>query len=434
MKEQAPFLALMPFGLMRIACVTVLLLTLGACGPSGGEGNDSGSTSGSSSGPGATAHIKVLVVGGRLWRTDGTAAGTVPVQDGNTGAVSFPYGITEFNGAFYFQANDGVTGFELWKTDGTAAGTVLVKDINPSTGVGTFHYRFTDFTVFNGALYFQADDGVSGFELWKTDGTAAGTVLVKDINTAAGAGSFPADFTVFKDALFFAADDGANRRKLWRSDGTAAGTVLVKDINTGTGTSFLPDDFARGFPVFNGALYFRARNGVNADELWKTDGTAAGTELVGDSNTAAWGSFLTDGFAVLNGELYFQADYFNQANAELWKTDGTAAGTVLVKDINIENGGRRSDYLFTEFTDFNGALYFQARDNVNGPRLWKTDGTAAGTVLVKDTNSPFDDLTAFNGALYFVGDSGSTLWKTDGTAAGTQLLKVICPGPCNGPL
>jgi ELWxxDGT repeat protein len=110
---------------------------------------------------------------------------------------------------------------------------------------------------------------------------------------------------------------------------------------------------------------------------------------------------------------------------------------VLVKDINTENGGRRSDYLFTEFTVFNGALYFQARDNVNGPRLWKTDGTAAGTVLVKDssataTGSNNSGFTDSNAALYFV--TGSALWKTDGTAAGTQLLKDICPGPCNGPL
>jgi ELWxxDGT repeat protein len=345
-------------------------------------------------------------------------------------------GITELNGAFYFQAyDDGVTGFELWKTDGTDAGTVLVKDINPSIGLGTFHYNFSDFTVFNGALYFQADDGVNGFELWKSDGTAAGTAMLKDINTAAGAGSFPTDFTVFKGALYFSAGDDRSggddqsSRKLWKTDGTAAGTVLVKDLNTGTGTSFGPYEFPRGFPVFNGALYFRVQNGF-AYELWKTDGTAAGTVLVGDSTTALWGSFLTGGFAVLNGELYFQADYFSQANAELWKTDGTAAGTVLVKDINTENGGRRSDYIFTDFTVFDGALYFQTSDNVNHRRLWKTDGTAAGTVLVKDnevfaTGSNNSGFTVSNGALYFL--SGGALWKTDGTAAGTVLVKDTIP-------
>ena len=237
MKEQAPFLASMPFGLMRIACVTVLLLTLGACGPSGGEGNDPGSTSGSSSGSGAAAQIKVLVVGGRLWRTDGTAAGTVPVQDGNTGAVSFPYGITEFNGAFYFQAND----------------------------------------------------GVSGFELWKTDGTAAGTVFVKDINTAAGAGSFPADFTVFNDALYFAADDGASRRKLWRSDLTTdfawcfvtGGTA----DNTAPGvTSTIPAN------AVTGAAINRKITATFSKEMNSSTLTAASFTLTGPGATPVFGA------------------------------------------------------------------------------------------------------------------------------------------------
>ena len=397
-------------------------------GASGGGGSGGGGSEGG--GSGSAPETKVLAVGGVPWKTDGTAAGTVRVQ--NTPFAYTASGITEFNGAFYFQAyDDGVTGFELWKTDGTDAGTVLVKDINPSTALGSFHYRFSDFTVFNGALYFQANDGVNGFELWKTDGTTEGTAMLKDINTAAGAGSSPTDFTVFNGELYFSAGDDVSSRKLWKTDGTAAGTMLVKDINTGTGTGFGPDEFPRGFPVFNGALYFRVQNGF-AYELWKTDGTAAGTVLVGDGNTAVWGSHLTYGFAVLDGELYFQANYFLQANAELWKTDGTAAGTVLVKDINTENGGRSSNYIFTDFTVFNGALYFQTRDNGNGRRLWKTDGTAAGTVLVKDnevgaTGSNNSGFAVSNGALYF--QSGSALWKTDGTAAGTVLVKDTNPEP-----
>ena len=78
----------------------------------------------------------------------------------------------------FFAASDGASGVELWKTDGTDAGTVRVKDINPGPG----NSSPLGFTVFNAALYFQANDGASGFELWKTDGTAVGTVLLKDIN------------------------------------------------------------------------------------------------------------------------------------------------------------------------------------------------------------------------------------------------------------
>lgn len=429
-------------GLVRLCCLALFLCTLGACGASQGETGrvDSGignrspgdSLAGNTETPGAAAgaaETTVLVLGDALWKTDGTAAGTQRVPYGNSASLSMPYGVTELDGQFYFQANDGVHGFELWKTDGTSAGTALVKDINPSSGVGTFHYRFTDFTAFNGELYFHANDGVTGFELWKTDGTADGTVLVKDINMASGAGSLPTDFTVFNGALYFHAGEAG--RQLWKTDGTAAGTVPVSDIDVATGTRFLPDEFARGFLVFGGALHVRTR-GANGYELWKSDGTTGGTALA--ENAARWGSYLADGFAVLNGEIYFQADYYAQANAELWKTDGADAGTVLVKDINAENGGRRADYTYTEFTVFNGELYFQARDNVNGFRLWKTDGTGAGTTLVRNgpaqaTGPNNSGYTVSNGVLYFRDGTGNALWKTDGTPAGTVLVKDAGLGP-----
>ncbi|MHB1141232.1 MAG: ELWxxDGT repeat protein [Sulfuricaulis sp.] len=420
-KKQPVFPASMQLGSVpiKIFCITVLLFTLGACA----SGDDTGSSGVSGDVPDSKIlpESKILAVGGMLWKTDGTATGTVRVQDSNT-AISFAYGFTEFNDAFYFQADDNVNGFELWKTDGTDIGTLLVKDINPAAGVATFHYRFTDFTVYNDALYFQANDGVNGFELWKTDGTAAGTVMVKDINAATGAGSFPTDFTVYNGALYFSAADDANGAKLWKTDGNAAGTVMVKDIIIATGTSFLPDDFSRGFPVFNGALYFTAQGGG----FWKTDGTTTGTVPVEDINTViGWLSAnLYNGFAVFNGALYVPADD-GVIGRELWKTDGTSAGTVLVKDINTENGGRRSDYLFNEFNVLDGALYFQSRDNVNGSRIWKSDGTAAGTVLVMDigNGSHAFGSSVFNGALYFTAQGG--LWKTDGTADGTVLLQSI---------
>ena len=234
------------------------------------------------------------------------------------GASSFPANFTAFNGKLYFRAYDHVNGDKLWKTDGTANGTVLVKHIKTATTPGSF---ISELTVFNGALYFQADDGVNGAELWKTDGTANGTVLVKSINSAAGvrSGSFASDFITFNGTLYFGADN-----HLWKTDGTADGTVLVKDI---TGASCNP----HGCTVFNGMLYFTADDDVNGRKLWKTDGTDAGTVLVKDINAATGPSSNPIAFTTLNGSLYFQAD--NGANGiDLWKTDGTATGTQLVKD------------------------------------------------------------------------------------------------------
>jgi len=127
-----------------------------------------------------------------------------------------------------------VNGFELWKTDGTVAGTVLVKDINPpATGANSVPHGFTEL---NGALYFRATTSdVNGYRLWKTDGTTAGTVLVKDINPLdTRAISYPVVFTRLNGALYFHADDGVNGIELWKTDGTAAGTQLLKDICPGT--------------------------------------------------------------------------------------------------------------------------------------------------------------------------------------------------------
>src|SRR6195256_6551141 len=169
-------------------------------------------------------------------------------------------------------ASDGVSGIELWKTDGTGTGTVLVKDINANPGASSFPGEGgtlfpSEFVFFNGAWFFSADDGVTGPELWKSDGTAAGTLRVKDINPSSGAGSSPRDFTVFNNALYFSADDGVSGRELWKSDGTVGGAVQVKDIAPGVGAvGGIPAPLSSspsGFTVFNNALYFFADDGVN---------------------------------------------------------------------------------------------------------------------------------------------------------------------------
>ncbi|MDG4604397.1 MAG: M10 family metallopeptidase C-terminal domain-containing protein [Defluviicoccus sp.] len=319
-----------------------------------------------------------------------------------------------------FSANDGTHGRELWRSDGTDAGTVLVKDINP----GGDSYP-SGLTNVNGTLFFIADDGTSGYELWKSDGTAAGTVLVKDINPGSG-GIDPGDLANVNGTLFFGANDGTSGSELWKSDGTAAGTVLVKDINPGGYSSIYwwqnpPTDV-------NGTLFFQADDGTGGQELWKSDGTAAGTVLVKDINPGGGGSG-PGGLTNVNGTLFFSADN-GTGGWELWKSNGTAAGTVLVKDINPGGGG--SD--LGNLTNVNGTLFFTADDGTSGSELWKSNGTAAGTVLVKDINpggngSAPSSLTNFKGALFFNANDGTNgggdLWKSDGTAAGTVLVKDI---------
>ncbi|OAN52951.1 hypothetical protein A6A05_10350 [Magnetospirillum moscoviense] len=354
--------------------------------------------------------------GTELWKSDGTAAGTVMVKDIRTGGSSTPISLTNMNGTLYFRANDGTNGSELWKSDGTAAGTVMVKDIR--TGGSSSPDKLTNV---NGTLYFRANDGTNGTELWKSDGTAAGTVMVKDIQT--GGSSIPSDLTDVNGTLYFTANDGTNGTELWKSDGTAAGTVMVKNINAGGNSS------TGKLLNVNGTLYFSADDGTNGDELWKSDGTDAGTVMVKHIRTG--GSSSPNRLTNVNGTLYFAADDGTNGN-ELWKSDGTEAGTVMVK--NIWTGANSSTP--EQLTNLNGTLYFSADDGTNGREFWKSDGTEAGTVMVKDiqtganASSP-EEPTNLNGTLYFEasdGTNGTELWKSDGTAAGTVMVKDIRTG------
>src|SRR5262249_25534352 len=155
--------------------------------------------------------------------------GTTMVADINPGpGSSVPFDLTAFNGSLFFNADDGTNGRELWKSDGTAAGTVLVKDINPGTGSSIPEYL----TAVNGTLFFSATDGAHNSELWKSDGTTACTVLVKDVNPGSTRydGTYLGELTAVNGTLFFTANDGVHGQELWKSDGTAAGTVMVKDV------------------------------------------------------------------------------------------------------------------------------------------------------------------------------------------------------------
>jgi ELWxxDGT repeat protein len=354
-------------------------------------------------------------LGVELWRSDGTAAGTVLVKDVVAGTGSSnPAQLTNVNGTLFFTVDDGVNGRELWKSDGTAAGTVLVKDINPGSGSG-FSFLLTDTLLnLNGTLFFTANDGVNGVELWKSDGTAAGTVMVRDIRAGANSSS-PAELTEMNGTLFFTASDGISGTELWKSDGTAAGTLLVKDISSGGSTGFIQ---AGGLTNVNGTLFFAAGN--PEVELWKSDGTAAGTVLVANLN-GALNSFPRE-LTNVNGTLFFTAATLTNGT-ELLKSDGTAAGTVVVKDIVAGTGGSSPDSL----TYVGGKLFFRVFDSVIGQTLWVSDGTAAGTLQLAPgglalpgaaNGSPL--ITDVNGTAFFrAGGTGNDLWKSDGTLAGT---------------
>ena len=362
--------------------------------------------------------------GRELWVLRPESGSVAMVKDINIGSDgSNPNVFTEMNGEVYFRANDGEHGNELWKTDGTEEGTTMVKDLNNNSGESSNPYGFIEF---NSELYFIAYDGVTGYELWKTDGTEEGTVIVIEDIYSAG------EFSVFGDYLYFEGSESTHGNELWKTDGTEEGTTMVKDIRDGSGSSN-PSEITE----FNGELYFRADDGVTGYELWKTDGTSIGTILVADISEDG-GSFPSQ-ITEFNGELYFRADD-GVTGYELWKTDGT--GAELVKDIWDGSSGSYP----TMFTEMNGELYFRADDGEHGREIWKTNGTTSGTGMVVDLNPGSASSTYLEQAvvhtdgygverLYFVGDGGSfgsELYVTDGTAAGTVLVKDFSYGSSSG--
>lgn len=223
-------------------------------------------------------------------------------------------------------------------------------------------------------LFFSATNNTNGFELWRSNGTAQGTLLVKDINPG-GSNSSPARLTDVNGTLFFTAEENTQGRELWKSDGTTQGTVLVKDIYPGNSTLFHID----GLTNLNGTLFFRGDDGTSGIELWRSDGTAEGTQMVKDINPN--GSAFVQIPTVLNGALYFSAD--NGSNGfELWKSDGTATGTQMVKDIYPGVGSSSPGYLTSvPLANVGNTLFFSA-SSPNVQELWRSDGTAAGTVPV----------------------------------------------------
>lgn len=358
--------------------------------------------------------------GFELWASDGTETGTHMLKDINPGfSFSNAAWLTPYDGMIYFAADDGVHGKELWVTDGTESGTVMLKDINVQGGIDADASPVLYFTL-NGLLFFTADDGIHGRELWVTDGTVEGTELFLDIKPGTGS-SNPLYFTEYNGQFYFTADDNTHGRELWVTDGTVAGTSLVTDIRTG-GIGSTPYIFG----VFNNKLYMTADEGVSGREIWLSDGTMSGTAILKDIYSGS-GSSDPGGFWVLNGKLLFNADD-NVHGRELWSTDGSESGTVLVKDINP--GSESSFGSYGRYGELNGMLFFAVNDEAGDILMWKTDGTLAGTELFMNVSPSGGQIssyyfTNYAGKLYFYSDGN--IWETDGTQVGTVRLPDLTP-------
>lgn len=357
-------------------------------------------------------------LGQGVWITDGTAIGTTRIAPLASSAFAWVATLSDSLGLFV--GNEGTNGSELWVTDGSAGGTQLLVDAQP----GATGSQVGAGLVLGGVAIFPLYTVAESWELWKSDGTPGGTGVLKNFVPGATAGlSSALSGAVLGSILVFAANDGTTGTELWATNGTLAGTTQVKDIYpgpmAGTPNSSLPSQFIK----MGDKLFFTANDGVNGRELWSTDGTLAGTQLLKDIAPGATDAGINSMAVIGSGSS--ARLIFNASDAvvgtELWITDGTTAGTSLVKD--IRPGSVSALAGMSGFVVIGNYAYFAADDGVHGTELWRTDGTTAGTALYQDllpgsASSTPAGLTKVGAKLYF--------------AAGTPLngieVHVLDPG------
>ncbi|ANM31033.1 hypothetical protein ABI59_17825 [Acidobacteria bacterium Mor1] len=342
-------------------------------------------------------------------------------------------------GTLFFAADDGVHGVELWRTDGTDAGTYLVRDIHPgpegSIRLSAFVDRPRTVEAIEGVLYFLADDGVHGFELWRSDGTEAGTTLVADLRP--GAQGAEIDYLVsMAGDLYFAATDANFNREIWRSDGTAAGTRVLADLHarSESGPYYLTDVGDR--------LYFFAFADAGTG-LWSSDGSAEGTALVAEADLAQ--PNRESRFARLGDRLILsvRTRTDGRATGALWAYDTAAAEIDVLRNFETPPN---------TMTTTGGQVFFGAASEATqgiAMELWATDGTPAGTLRLTGLNSGGGEFYTGEGAasgdrFFFVANdynapppapqgSNQELWVSDGTPDGTTLVQDLFPAAQSSP-
>lgn len=363
-------------------------------------------------------------------------------------ASSFDGGLAEMNGYLYFSGADTTSGFELWRLNGTTGTAEMVKDICPG-------YCFSEYeagslprkmNVVNGTLFFLANDDTHGAELWASDGSETGTILLRDIYVGPES-SEPESYTPAGGWLYFNANDGAGTgRELWRSDGTTTNTAVVADLVAGP-VSSAPQNLT--YLAAGNQLLFSARDAQvgqgNGVELWTVPVTIAGESASPVMLEIAPGaeSSFPNAFTAQGDAVFFAAQSV-PGDIELWKSGGQPENTVRVADLVPGPDGSTPMRLHS----WNNKVVFSAVDAAHGRELYTSDGTSVGTALVRDlaegmeftSSGVWMNRDAPGGVLMNVGGTqirffaardalhGAELWRTDGTTDGTWMVKDIYPG------
>ena len=334
---------------------------------------------------------------------------------------SYPKYLTNVNGTLFFSANDGTNGYELWESNGTSA--ALVANINPEAGD---HEQSLPTNV-NGTLFFQADDGTHGNELWESNGTAAGTALVADINPGAS-GSYPEYLTNVNGTLFFEAYDGSHAN-LWESNGTTAGTALVADINP-SGAGSYPESLTN----INGALFFSANDGIYGFEPWiLAVSTSTTTTISSSPNPSVFGQAVTftaavsgvPGADIPTGTVDFKEGATDLTPGDVSLTGGEAIFTTTALGVGSH----------TITAVYSGDSTFTGSQGNASPQVVNKDTTSTSVLISPSTlvSGQAVDFVAIvsNTSGPFGAPTGTVQFAIDGRNVGSPVTLVngVAPSP-----
>ena len=347
----------------------------------------------------------------RLFGSDGTPEGTVEL----TGVAASGYlrGVS-WAGLFYLAIDDPATGSELWRTDGTAAGTLLLRDIAP----GAYGSSPRAFLAATGRLWFFAD-GPAGTGLWSTDGSRVGTRRAALLPPF----SYPLEMKAAGSRIFFTEGAGSIQHNLWSSDGTQEGTVPIPPFHRhhkkGPGLTSLLS------PLGNEIVFFVEDSRSRSSQLWISDGSVDGTRLLTDFG----GYHSTSWSVVLEVVPADERLLFAGPDNRIWSTRGTRASTGPIAPCRGESCVRV--YLDTPPVSLGDRALF-----VDGHyEPWSTDGTPEGTQLLADATPGSEGsyplfAPGLPGRAFFFTQSNE-MWDTDGTPEGTRIVgePVLFPGP-----
>ncbi|MFN8603400.1 MAG: hypothetical protein U0842_23245 [Candidatus Binatia bacterium] len=343
-----------------------------------------------------------------LWRTDGSAAGTRLVRsfEPGPGDLSHVEPIAMAGGLLYFGLSRDVAGdfdvFELWRTDGTADGTVRVWQASGGQRYPYWRY-LVDRTegAFDGRLIFVVDDGQASTALWASDGTPQGT---KELRQLGADHRFVQSFLATADALFVL-EQGPAGHSIWRTDGTVDGTWQAVVLT--------PSFYDIGQPEAgpDGFVYYGVHLAPGTNELWRTRGTPETTARVASLPFATtW---------VLAEGVHYVLEA-RRIGVNLYRLDPETGQIALLRNVDP---APRGDNDLTIYARGAGLLYFSQYSFLGGrERLWRSDGTVAGTFQIHQGLVQSGLRPAANGFLFqsFTDDDVDGLWFTDGTVAGTR--------------